>query len=156
MKVNCQIKPAILSDLCQIVAIEKSVFPEPWTENQLKFELVAQPASFIRVAIYQGKVIGYLFAHVICDVVHLNNLAVDSLVQGKGVGRLLMESLFKFLTERQPVEIFLEVDNTNHQAIDFYRKFGFEKINIREKYYHSGADALVMLAKLENYGLVQA
>ena len=151
-----QIRKAGIPDLAQIIQIEARVFPDPWTKAQLAFELKEQPTAFNRVVVYQGNVVGYLMSHVIYDVVHLNNLAVDLPVQGKGVGRLLMESLFKSLADRQPVKIFLEVAETNCQAIRFYQKFGFETINSRKKYYHSGEDALVMVCKLETYGLVQA
>ena len=151
-----QIRKAGIPDLSQIIQIEARVFPDPWTEAQLAFELKEQPAAFNRVAVYLGKVVGYLMSHVIYDVVHLNNLAVDLPVQGKGIGRLLMESLFKSLADRQPVKIFLEVAETNYQAIRFYQKFGFETIDSRKKYYYSGEDALVMVCKLETYGLVQA
>ena len=151
-----QIRKAGINDLSQIIQIEARVFPDPWNKAQLAFELKEQPTAFNRVAVYLGKVVGYLMSHVIYDVVHLNNLAVDLPVQGKGVGRLLMESLFKFLADRQPVKIFLEVAETNYQAIRFYQKFGFETIDSRKKYYYSGEDALVMVCKLETYGLVQA
>ena len=43
---------------------------------------------------------------------------------------------------------FLEVRVSNLPALTLYRKFGFEDLSIRAKYYADGEDALVMVKKL--------
>ena len=44
--------------------------------------------------------------------------------------------------------VYLEVKRTNFPAINLYHDFGFEEIDIREKYYYDGEDALVMCKKM--------
>lgn len=156
MKPRIVIRTAKITDLPQIIAIERRVFPHPWTEAQLMFEITNKPVSGTIVALIDNEIVGYLMFHLIYDVVHINNIAVDSTRQRKGIGWLLMESFYKHLPERQPCNIFLEVDQANQAAIKFYEKFGFEEIDRRKNYYPTGGDALVMKKKLENYGLVQA
>lgn len=149
-------RKAELSDLGRIMEIERSVFPDPWTESQIKFELINQPAGYNLVAVNDNVVSGYLMSHVIYDVVQLINIAVDLQVQHRGVGRLLMESFLKYLSPMSPLKIFLEVSDSNMTAINFYHKCGFNKIDRRKNYYHNGDDAFVMVKDLENNGLVQA
>ncbi|NQU28413.1 MAG: ribosomal protein S18-alanine N-acetyltransferase [Candidatus Marinimicrobia bacterium] len=156
MKPRIVIRTVKITDLPQIMDIERRVFPHPWTEAHLMFEITNKPVSGTTVALIDNEIVGYLMYHLIYDVVHINNIAVDSTRQRKGVGRLLMESFYRYLPERQPCNIFLEVDQTNQAAIRFYKKFGFEEIDRRKNYYPAGGDALVMKKKLENYGLVQA
>ncbi|MFH1850737.1 MAG: ribosomal protein S18-alanine N-acetyltransferase, partial [Candidatus Neomarinimicrobiota bacterium] len=98
---------------------------------------------------------GYLMAHVIADVVNLNNLAVDLPVQHRGIGQRLMRSFLERLNGFNIRKVFLEVADTNLPAIRFYEKFGFSEIAVRRKYYHTGEDALVMVKEVSAYGLVQ-
>ncbi len=153
---HLHIRKAELSDLHQIVEIEERVFPDPWTETQLKYELTEQPAALNQVAADGNTIVGYLMSHVIYDVVQLINIAVDLPLQHRGVGRLLIESFIDQLMDRAPFRIFLEVSDSNLIAIQFYRKYGFKKIDLRKNYYQNGDNALVMVKEFDKNGLVQA
>ena len=61
-----------------------------------------------------------------CWVYHLQKLYVMPSEQGKGVGKLLFDTVIEFVrfdTPRFPVKIELNV-NRNNPAIDFYKKMG--------------------------------
>ncbi len=62
------------------------------------------------------------------------HLHIDLLpaLQGKGCGRLLMERLFSALAERGCPGVHLGVDGTNVNAIGFYGKLGFDKLEERD------------------------
>ncbi|MFH1850981.1 MAG: GNAT family N-acetyltransferase, partial [Candidatus Neomarinimicrobiota bacterium] len=91
------IRDASPLDLAEIIAIEQRVFPHPWTAGQLAFELNRQPVALNLVAVSDSRLMGYLMAHVIADVVNLNNLAVDLPVQHRGIGQRLMRSFLERL-----------------------------------------------------------
>lgn len=57
-----------------------------------------------------------------------------------GYGSALMEYFIKLVEEKKGTNITLEVDETNDDALHLYKKYGFKKIAIREKYYqnHNG------------------
>ena len=50
--------------------------------------------------------------------------------------------------------VFLEVKRTNFPAVNLYLSFGFQEINIRKDYYSDGEDAIEMVKKVNNYGMV--
>ena len=44
--------------------------------------------------------------------------------------------------------MFLEVNEHNAPAINFYKKLGFIETNKRKKYYKDGADAIIMFLQV--------
>jgi ribosomal protein S18 acetylase RimI-like enzyme len=54
--------------------------------------------------------------------------SVTSMI-GKGVGRLLMEKSLETARALQKEVVWLGVWEKNQRAIDFYRRFGFEKFS---------------------------
>ncbi len=48
---------------------------------------------------------------------------------GKGVGKRLMEECLAIAREKNKKEIWLGVWETNHRAIEFYSRWGFEKFS---------------------------
>lgn len=50
--------------------------------------------------------------------------------------------------------MYLEVKRSNFPAINLYLNFGFEEIDIRNEYYSDGEDAVIMVKKEKQYGLV--
>jgi ribosomal protein S18 acetylase RimI-like enzyme len=56
----------------------------------------------------------------------LTGIFVASESRGKGVGRALIESAIKFARTESARCLFVETQNVNYPAIQFYRKLGFE------------------------------
>ena len=56
----------------------------------------------------------------------------------------MLEELIKIAKKRKLNDITLEVNTNNIAAINLYKKFKFEKIGIRKKYYNNIDDALIM------------
>ena len=54
--------------------------------------------------------------------------------QGKGLGRKMMEHIFKIASEKNKSKIWLGVWEENIAAIKFYEKLGFKKIGSHEFY----------------------
>lgn len=60
----------------------------------------------------------------------------------------MLEELLKISKERQLKDITLEVNINNIPAINLYKKYGFEKVGVRKKYYNNLEDALIMTKKI--------
>ena len=61
-------------------------------------------------------------------------MAVDPQFQGQGLGfHILTESIR--LLKNNPIQIFLEVRESNHTAIALYEKSDFHQIDLRKNYY---------------------
>ncbi len=131
-------------DLGQVIGIEKSSFPVPWSEEMFKSELCKEHATFL-VARIGEEIAGYIGGWAICDEFHLVNLAVSPGLRGRGIGGKLLKNLIDSVKSQDAVYITLEVRENNLPAIAMYRKFGFSIAGRRKRYYgDSGEDAVIM------------
>ncbi len=73
------------------------------------------------------------------------NFAIHKKYQQQGFGSQLLKYLIKQLKNKGCNKIFLEVDASNEIAQNIYKKFGFQFLYIRKKYYSNGKDAIVMV-----------
>ena len=147
-----RIRKANLSDLNLIHQIENRVFSDSWSKDSIKQELIKPSNALIIISEINGKVMGYFFAHIFKDEVHILNIAIDVPFQHQGLGKQLLDKIMKkYLKE---ADVFLEVKRTNFPAINLYLAFGFEEIDIRQGYYTDGQDAVIMSRKVYHHGVV--
>jgi len=73
------------------------------------------------------------------------NIGVHNLYKRGGIGTLLIKKLIQNRKIQTLKTIWLEVRESNHPAINFYKKNNFKKIHIRKNYYNNPQeDAIVM------------
>lgn len=78
------------------------------------------------VAKLDGKVVGYIDPHTDSENRRrIGAIYVAPEAQGRGVGGKLMNQVLALYGRDE--DIFLEVVRYNHNAIDFYKRFGFEE-----------------------------
>ncbi len=146
-----RIRPARHDDLHDILAIERSVFPEDaWTEEMFASEL-SQPATrHYIVAEADGVVAGYAgLSAVPGHQGDVQTIAVRADHQGRGIGTAMLNDLIATAAARNCREIFLEVRADNDRARLLYLRTGFTEVGVRRGYYQpSGADAIVMRLRL--------
>ena len=129
--------------LSDILRLERELFDEPYSEETLRRELKL-PFSLNLVAKFNGKTVGYCLSWLISETCELHRIGVKRELQGKGIGRELLNALIQLASQKGAREILLEVSQRNEKALSFYRKFGFQKIAERENYYGKGDGALLM------------
>ena len=142
------IRRARLSDVTEILVIERASFVEPWDAETLSQSIDLFPTSCF-VAEYRGEIVGFLIGSP--QPVekgfygHVANLAISERCRRKGVGRLLLKRAeHQFLLEgAQGVQ--LEVRESNIVARNFYKKEGYEEVFIFPWYYSDGESAIVMM-----------
>lgn len=95
-----------------------------------------------KVLVYQeqGKIVGFLVYTQLYEVIELLYIVVDRNYRRSGVGRKLVEYLYKTPSER----IILEVRSSNVSAIEFYVSLGFKPIRTIRNYYDGVEDAISM------------
>lgn len=137
------IRPMTTADLQQVLAIEQSCFPRPWTREHFLSELASQHAC-AAVAVLEGRVVGYFCLTVVLDEAELLDIAVDPALQGQGVGRQMLLQVCEEARRRDAGILRLEVRATSQPAITLYERFGFIRNGLRRAYYEQGIDALLM------------
>ena len=142
-----QREPMTLHDLEAIMAIERAVYPFPWTVGNFRDSLAAgHDAQVLRAP--DGAVRAYSVAMAGVDETHLLNLAVAEEVQGQGLARSLLDAMVVDARLRGHAKVWLEVRLGNERAHGVYLRYGFVEVGRRRGYYPAGAgqreDARVM------------
>lgn len=80
---------------------------------------------------------------------HILSFGVRGQYRNKGMGGSLLNYIIETAKMRNLSFVSLEVRADNLEAIHLYKKFGFEELGYRKKYYKDGSDALIMMLELE-------
>lgn len=123
--------------------IEKALIASPWSKESIQ-KLTTTDNAVAKVATIDGKAMGYYSFYQILDEADVNNIAVDSAWQNKGVGSALMHDMIEECKLRGIASITLEVGANNIVAQKLYENFGFRKEGLRKKYYNNTEDAIIM------------
>lgn len=147
MKTN--IRKAKINDLGAIKEIEDESFRNPFTKEDLLYEISQNPVSNFLVLEKDGKVIGFIDYWVTFDSATIDQIAIKKSERKQGFAKILLEKSINDLKELGEVLFFtLEVRASNEPAINLYKSFGFQKVTIKEKYYDDGEDAIYMVRGL--------
>ena len=119
------------ADVNSITQIEQLVQSHPWTAKQFEESIDSYVATVVE---QQGQVVGFCILQPVLDEANLLLMAIHPSQQGKGLGYKLLESSMALL-KNNPLQIFLEVRESNQAAIALYEKSGFHQIDIRKNYY---------------------
>jgi ribosomal-protein-alanine N-acetyltransferase len=138
-----------VSDLDQVLEIERASFPTPWTRAAFCYEIEQNKVA--RCTVLRGRrgMVGYLCLWEIGHEIHITNLAVHPEWRRRGVARQLLGTALIEGVARGVTLAFLEVRPSNTRALALYERLGFQVIGRRNGYYFdTGEDALVMEARL--------
>jgi [ribosomal protein S18]-alanine N-acetyltransferase len=130
-------------DLPNVMAIERRVFPTPWSLAMFVLEMSKQTGVCL-AAVRERRLVGYLICSRYETVWHVMNIAVDTSQQRRGVASALLTELYARVEDPQ-ARFTLEVRRSNAGAIRLYEREGFRAAGTRRRYYQdNGEDALVM------------
>ena len=140
-----------LADVGDVAALERRVFPDPWSPDSFLAEVERRPDVGWPVVVRDGPdVVGYAVVWFIVDEIHIGNIAVHPDHQGEGIGRWLMERILEEGRRRSMVFATLEVRPSNRAALTLYERFGFKRIAVRRRYYRNNdEDAWVLAIALD-------
>jgi [ribosomal protein S18]-alanine N-acetyltransferase len=144
-----EIRPLAYPDLPEVLAIERRVFPTPWSLAMFVLELSKQTGICLAAcepARDDGRerLVGYLICSRYDTVWHVMNVAVDLHRQRMGLATRLLAELYARAGDEN-ARFTLEVRRSNAVAIHLYEREGFRAAGTRRRYYQdNGEDALVM------------
>jgi len=141
------IKNLFTGHIRQIAEIEKQCFIDPWHEKWFEAFILSDEISW--GAYIERKLVGYIFAVLSEQFVHLVNVAVKAEYRRLGIARKLLGQLYKTALKGKLEYVILEVRRSNDTAIDFYMNEGFVQIGEKQGYYQGGEDALIFLKGIE-------
>ena len=136
-------------DLDEVIAIEKSVYPFPWTRNI--FHDCLNVGYYCRVLEFNRKIVAYSIMSVAVKESHLLNIVVAEEEQGNGYGKKMLNEMIHLAKKNTANTMYLEVRTSNKTAIQLYDQRGFNELGIRNNYYpakQGREDALILALDL--------
>lgn len=131
-------------DIQRIYEIAQNSFKDPYPLRLLKHIRSTNPEGFLAAEL-GGKVVGYLIGVVRWGSVgHILAVAAAESHRRRGVGSALMINALERLKENGANRVRLEVRASNEGARKFYKRIGFESLNLVPSYYSDGEAAVSM------------
>ncbi len=163
------VEPMRLSDVKEVMEIEKVSFPSPWSAYAYRYELSESRFSHYFVVRRRGgprppesgvvgrlrrslgareskaPILGYGGFWLWAEECHIATIAVHPAYRGRGLGELLLATMLDRAIELGAQVATLEVRASNIVAQNLYRKYGFRQVGLRRGYYRDRSeDALIM------------
>ncbi|MBB4845573.1 ribosomal-protein-alanine N-acetyltransferase [Paucibacter oligotrophus] len=157
------LRPLRLIDLPAIMAIERRVYAQPWTEGNFIDSLASDYPGFgLWLAGDPGKeplLAAYFLAMKGVGEMHLLNISVRPENQGQGLARRMLDALVRLCRSEGCEQLWLEVRTSNTRAREVYRRYGLQEVGLRRAYYpaHQGQreDAVLMSLPIDLMDLGQ-
>ena len=143
------IRDMTLEDVPAVGLLEHQLFPVDAWPLQMFLDELSQPETRRYLVAEAGDgIVGYAGLMCIEPIADVQTIAVVPDYEGRGIGTTLLTQLIDEARHRGAADVLLEVRADNPRAQQLYRRFGFEQIHIRRRYYRDGVDALIMRLQL--------
>ena len=127
----------------EILAQDLNEYDDFWNEKILKDEFYNENSEYF-VICEDEIVCGFAGLWFNIDEAHIMNIAVRKDFRKKGIGSELLSFLIDEAKSKEKMCITLEVRDDNTPAIELYKKFNFDILGRRKKYYNNVNDAIIM------------
>jgi [ribosomal protein S18]-alanine N-acetyltransferase len=134
-------------DIEKVKQIEDTQYKSPWTSMMFLNEITSNKFAHLFVLEDKDEIIGYSGVWIVSDSATVTKVTISKERQGKGLSNLLMKDLIQRVIDANCAYISLEVRVSNKKAVQLYKKYGFEQVGVRKKYYTDGEDAFAMVKK---------
>jgi ribosomal protein S18 acetylase RimI-like enzyme len=127
-------REASIDDIPQIIEIMNRGYHQNWDSNYYK-NLISDGNSFAYVLSINEEIVGFITGKKSGDICDIYMIIIDIKYRKQGFANLLLSKTITALSDLKITEFFLEVAETNNQAINLYQKNGFIAVNRRIGYY---------------------
>jgi ribosomal-protein-alanine N-acetyltransferase len=143
------IRPAIISDLPQILEIERLAFGGQWDYYQFRASL--DDVLLLAVDAATADIVAFLVA-CCCTVARRGivlRVAVHPDYQGQGIATQLLQEAFEKLKKKDLDEVELDVDLVKNRAMRLYEKLGFRVVELLSPDFEGDESFHIMRKKLD-------
>ena len=142
-----KVRKFVPKDLKRVFEIESMSFDQSYGINMFQ-QLYDMGIGFL-VAEEDEYVIGYVMFWIKYENQgHIISIAVDKNYRRRGAGTELLVKAIAILSLLNIDAIYLEVKDTNTEAVRFYENFNFKKDRVVPGYYENGDGAIIMYLPL--------
>ena len=117
-----------------LAEIEKSIFGTAWDSKVIKEKIDNRKFKYWIYEV-ENSIKGYLGIQFLEEEIEILGIGVNPGSRRKKMATELMDELVNYFEKSQYRKIILEVRESNAVAQKLYKKYGFNKISKRKKYY---------------------
>lgn len=144
------------ADIAQVMQIDRLSFDIPWAENSYHYEIDESDHSYMVVLEYvqekpvsrwqrwlglgqsvEERIVGYGGMWNVVSEAHISTIAVHPRARGYGWGEVLLAGMVQRSAALGVEDVALEVRVSNRRAQSLYRKYEFEMVNVKARYYRN-------------------
>ncbi|MFC1601996.1 ribosomal protein S18-alanine N-acetyltransferase [Pseudomonadota bacterium] len=147
-KLQLHLRPMQNDDVEEVMAVERLAYEFPWTIGNMRDCLKSSYCCW--VYLQDERIIGYAVMSVAAGEANILNLCIHPDMQGRGLGRKLMEQMLMLAHQQQADTVFLELRVSNRVASGLYDAVGFNEMGVRRNYYPAkkGREDAILMAKV--------
>ena len=149
-KNNIIVSKMELKDLDEIKDTLVTDFDNFWNYNILKEEFNSSMSNYL-IAKLDNKIVGFSGIKIILAEAELMNIVVKKDCRHNGIASCMLENIIFFCKSNKINVLYLEVNSKNTIAINLYKKYNFNQIGLRKKYYNNIDDAILMSLNINQY-----
>lgn len=154
---NFRVRTIDSSHIGDLIRIADETDLSPWTAQSYLDEMKNPDAVLLRLESDDNQTVGFVVGRIILGGLieartdaEIYNIAVIEPLQKTGCGQRLLDAFLAACRGRSAVQVWLEVRESNAQAIRFYERNGFEATQTRNNFYHDPREnALLMRLDLK-------
>lgn len=140
IKNNIKIENMSISNLEQF---NYGDFDDFWNVSTIMDDIKSNNSMYI-IAKLNDEIIGFAGIKIILDEAEIMNIATKKIYRHEGIASLMLEYLISYCKKNSINSINLEVNIQNSIAIKLYKKYNFNEVGLRKKYYNNTYDAVLM------------
>ena len=125
----------------------EETFPNFFLKNSILKDTMQNIFSKYFIYMEKSNIIGFVNYYDLYDRFEISYIEVKSEFRNKKIASQMMEYLLAIGKKNKIVNITLEVNIQNVNAIKLYEKYDFKKVAIRKGYYN-GIDGILMERKM--------
>lgn len=140
-----------IKDLDEVISIEASASPTPWSKIMFAEEMGNRLAHCFVMKMEDGSkqpVIGFICFRNMPEESELLNIGVHPDYRQLGIGKKLMQFYIDFSHGRGIRTFYLEVNSSNTSAIHLYQSLSYQPMGMRKNFYQGKFDAFLMTKKV--------
>lgn len=146
MQSALQIREIKENDAVDIAALERDIFPDPWTEKGIA-ETLSQKNTVLLGAWKNRALAGYVILYYVLDEGEIARIAVESSCRRQGAAGCLLGRIRDICVSRGITRLMLEVRESNTAAVSFYKRHGFTEDGVRKAYYSNPREDAILMSR---------
>jgi len=141
--VDFSIRPALDSDLDELLALERAAFTTDHLSPRQYRQHLHSVSATVLTAVDADGLLGkaVVFYRTGSDIARLYSIAVAERARGRGVAKALLAAVEAAAVQQHCARLRLEVRKDNAAAIALYERLGFRRFGEKRGFYEDGADA---------------